>query len=473
MPDRHRILWLLVAAALIGAVWWVLHARSGPSFTRFEDWLIALERAETGAFEEATRWAAREWPRLVEHLPRLAEHDEPRVRALCCKLLADRPTPELETLLLARASDRDWSVRSAAYRALEQLGDAVKPTPMRDTLLAERERVVLAWVQRNTDHNPRDLCEVYAAEKHLQFGQTLADRCAACHARRAVSKVASGNDCDTCHAPLVRQWVGSSHARSLSHLNLVTVDPDTKQPRAWSWGERKGIACGVCHEAKAERAAPTSGACRYEFEPPVVTCATCHPAAEAQWQRWLAGPQPRRLDWPPGAIDLEHRGDRRTCIDCHMPDSPTGRAHDLTARRNPALLAGGVGVDLAAEADHDGRWLVITLTNLAGHNYPTGTRRRALRVYAGFDGAPADLIAELAPDRLPGIDRVEGRAKALAPGERRAWRLPIHAGAGEAVVRLTYVRNRLLAAGVEQMVTERRLPLVPWGRDKPSVGGAG
>ncbi len=469
---RRHIALAVVVLGLLGAAWWAVRTPPAPAYERFDEWLIAIDRVETRAFVEARRWAAADWPRMVEHLPRLAEHSDPRVRALCCELLAERPTAALQALLLARASDRDWRVRSAAYRALKQLGGAVEPLPMRDTPLAQRERAVLAWLQRQAPVAPGELCEVYAADRHLQFGQTLAERCAACHARSATHTLTDGADCASCHGAIAQQWADSSHAQSLSHLRLNTVDPASRQPVAWSWGERRGIACGVCHEAKSVAAPPQPGACRYEFEAQKVACATCHAAAEAQWRRWLTGRQPRRASWPPGAIDLERRGDRQTCTDCHMPDTPAGRAHHLTARRDPALLAGGVSLSLSTERDRTTRQLLVTLTNLAGHDYPTGTRRRALRVYAGFDAAKGTMAAELVPGRLPELDHVEGRSAALSPGERRVIRLPIPESAKHATVRLVYVRNRLLGEAEGLVLVERRLPLTRSPRLEDEFGGS-
>jgi hypothetical protein len=69
----------------------------------------------------------------------------------------------------------------------------------------------------------------------------------------------------------------------------------------------------------------------------------------------------------------------------------------------------------------------LRLINLSGHAYPTGTRRRALRILAG----PSDRPDTATVYRLP----------PLAPGEQREFALPVEGGAATLMIRLQYCRD--------------------------------
>jgi hypothetical protein len=84
---------------------------------------------------------------------------------------------------------------------------------------------------------------------------------------------------------------------------------------------------------------------------------------------------------------------------------------------------------------------------LAGHGYPTGTRRRALRVFVEtVDGRPVGeavsgrLLAELSPVRC-GRTLSQEAQPALAPGERREFAVPLPAGGAVTAWRLLYCRD--------------------------------
>jgi hypothetical protein len=306
--------------------------------------------------------------------------------------------------------------------------------------------------------------------------------------------MAANDVCAGCHAEDHADWAESAHAQSLSHLHLATVNPDTRQPEQMTFGEVRGIGCRECHRVEKEPAAPlpkdatslTACPFRFRLDPkPADSCRRCHGSTAAEWQAWLKGPQPRIATWPPGQIEMDRRGDTRTCVDCHMPPDPAagdkpGRAHTWAARRDVQRLRDGLSATLTLTRGTAAP--TLALINLSGHAYPTGTRRRALRILAGpsGDGAPA-TVADLSPVR-PGRplaaadcvslgtrgtvalgDRGEMAAgpstvaqgdratppptpcaaalPALAPGERRAVPLSVPSGAPAVVCRLLYCRD--------------------------------
>ncbi len=75
----------------------------------------------------------------------------------------------------------------------------------------------------------------------------------------------------------------------------------------------------------------------------------------------------------------------------------------------------------------------------AGHNYPTGTTRRALHLYKQLDDEPERLTATLA-DTPPDVEDSSITGPTLAPGEVRKINLPGRSTHVRA--RLVYARNR-------------------------------
>ena len=377
-------------------------------------------------------WLA--WPEPESDTPApswLADADPARRAAACRHAGVAR--------LIARAGDTDWRVRAAAFAALDRIAQ-LDVLPMRDTPMAQRERVLLRWIEQNVPDLQADLCELYADPAYIEFGQTLVERCLTCHAGPQPAPELSPAQCVACHERAHAEWKASAHARSLSHLQLPTVDPDTRRSALYDFGTRTGMSCVACHEPAGEHAA-----CLATFR--TVACASCHAEADAQWRQWLVGEQPRRVVWPPGTITFARATDTRGCIDCHMPDGE----HRWDARRSLEMLRSGVAMTVRQNDAGDAE---IVLTNLAGHDYPTGTRRRALRLYASINDEPERLIATLCPSRLddasvPGSSaaatsgRPDTPQPALRPGEQRTFTLP--GRPKQMRCRLVYIRDRFVS----------------------------
>jgi hypothetical protein len=463
---------------------------------------IAAGRPE--AVSQAKSAAARDWPAAAPVVWAMLGHDEPQVRAAACIILADHLDASGLAAVLPRASDADWRVRMAAFQALsaaQPLGGEV----LRDTPLDERETLLLQWLDAydakcGTAGLPSrglapatvstagqasratrlygtvlgsDLCELYAADRHLEFGRPLTDRCLACHAGAEPAPYAANDVCAGCHAAACGDWAASAHGQSLSHLRLATVNAATRQPEAMSFGEVRGIGCRECHRVEKEPAAPLSkdatglAACPFRFRPdqkPADSCRRCHASTAAEWQTWLKGPQPRIATWPPGQIETDRSGDTRTCVDCHMPPDPAGgekpaRSHTWAARRDVQRLREGVSATLTVTRGVAAP--TLSLINLAGHAYPTGTRRRALRILAGPPGdeAPA-VVADLSPVR-PGR-RLFAALPALAPGEQRGIAVPAASGAPAVVCRLRYCRDASDPQALVVEIFQAEQDLRPW-----------
>ncbi len=347
--------------------------------------------------------------------------------------------------LIAHTSDTDWRVRAAAYAELAKHAP-IENTPLRDTPINEREAIILDWLARHQPDFASGMCEWYVRPDPLRFGGPLAQRCLACHAGAEPTPKLTDTRCISCHETIHAQWAGTAHANSLSHLPLVTIDPATRQQEPLDFAGRKGMSCVACHEPAGHAAggdAPgTPGApgtpdghgqagCVASFR--TVSCGTCHNEAQTQWQTWRDATRYRRAVWPPGAMELSDE-EPGSCAGCHMPAGE----HLWAARRSVPMLQSGLAVNVSRAPD--GR-VVLTLRNLAGHNYPTGTTRRALLVYAQLDDGPQRLVATLA-DTLPGTTDPAVTGPTLAPGEARAITLPGKPGRVRA--RLLYARNRFV-----------------------------
>jgi Cytochrome c554 and c-prime len=332
--------------------------------------------------------------------------------------------------LITLASDTDWRVRAAAFEAMGRL-DPIDPMPLRDTPIDQREALLLDWLDRNAPTLSSDLCEVYIRPNHLRFGPVLTERCMTCHAGPVPDPGLADTRCADCHHQIHAQWAGTAHANSLSHLTLRSVDSVTRQPGAFDFGDRKGLTCIACHSPEATRNTPgTNTDCLTPFK--AVACSQCHSRTALQWAEWKKKPHYRQASWPPGSIERVNDNKPMTCIGCHMPDGQ----HLWAARRDMALLRGGITMTLRQEGK-DG--LYLSLRNLAGHAYPTGSHRRALRLYIQLDDGPEQLLATLA-DRLNDVSHFPDTSPALQPGETRLLPLPDTTGFVRA--RLVYVRNR-------------------------------
>jgi hypothetical protein len=462
---------------LVVLVWWLMVSPPARR-TRGEslaDLVPAIAAGRPAALDAARRAAAQDWPAAAPTLVSMLHHDEPQVRAAACAILVGHTDEEWLAWLLPRASDTDWRVRMAAFQALASAG-RLQGEPLRDTPLDDREAVLLAWLDAHDASSPAplgpDLCEVYAGQRRVEFGRPLAARCLACHAGAAPARepatarhvavpggdaaaspapFAAADACANCHGAIYQEWAGSAHAQSLSHLHLATVNPSTRQPEQMSFGEVRGIGCRECHRPAGEPAAPVPqdraglAGCPFAFRTDLAagdSCGRCHASTAAEWRAWLQGPQPRIATWPPGEVQTDRRGDTRTCVDCHMPARPAAgkdeHDHAWAARRDVARLREGVAVRMdAGPRDAAEPGVRLTLINLAGHAYPTGTARRALRVMAA--AAEATFMADLSPVRLGRPPH--GRQPALAPGEVRDIRIGIGPDMETLTVRLRYCRD--------------------------------
>jgi hypothetical protein len=427
-----------------------------------------------GAADALRAAASRDWPACARAIADLANHDDPRVRAAAVTVIAEHANDALLALIVPRAMDADWRVRAAAVATLAARGGPGDPPTLRDTPLEIREAWLAAWIK---DHDERadpdlypEICELVAGQKHLEFGRAMVDRCLDCHAGERPEPPAASEACARCHPDAGRTWAESAHAQTLSHLALVTVDAATREARPWDFGPLRGIGCAECHRvARAnplvDPAAERAGECPWIFsetEADEDSCARCHAAVQAQFEAWRAGPQPRREPFPPGRINLKARGDERDCVGCHMPADREGPPpHDWSARRDPAMLREGIDVaavrDAGAAAQEGVRF---TLTNLAGHATPAGTRRRGLQLWAGPEGGEMRLVAAMSPVRAGGA--LAESSPALGPAQQRTVFVEAPAGASAIEWRLVYVRDVFEPARWSVDVTSGRVPLGPW-----------
>jgi hypothetical protein len=360
--------------------------------------------------------------------------------------------------LVARVSDTDWRVRAAAMDLLAKAQPGEAPPILRDSPIEERERWLLGWLAAHDKETNEvllpDLCELYADTPCVEFGPDVVARCLTCHAGAAPAAPALADTCRKCHEAIHGDWANSSHAQSLTHLVLMTVDQKTREPRQVDFGEVRGIGCMECHRTLGKEAAvmPADGSrgtkCPFQFDPkqPAAdSCARCHDTTFAEWKLWRGGRQPRRAVWPPGQIDVEFQGDTRDCAACHMPkrgekDAAGPRQHDWSARRNLELLRGGIDVAATSRVKDTGRQQAkFVFTNLAGHSYPTGTRRRAVRLLAGPGDEEPRPVVTLAPYRAGSPSMVV--QPSLQPGDQRTFDLPLPPATNELIYRIIYYRD--------------------------------
>lgn len=455
---------LMACAVVAGAVWviWSL-SRPGPirPGTTLAELMDAIERGQPNALARAKQLADRQWPQSRQAVQAMLSHDSWRMRAAACEILTTgRPGGEQVGVLVARCSDSDWRVRAVAFAGLSRVRPLPASAALRDAPLDSREQMLLAWLDaydaKSADGLRAQLCELYADIAHTEVGRPIAAGCLRCHAGARPATFAAGDACARCHRQIHTEWAGSAHAQSLSHLRLTTIDPDWRQPEPMDFGEVRGLSCLECHRPDpSQRPISTAStgparACPFKFDraaPPGKSCQRCHATTFGQWQAWREGRQPRRADWPPGQLDLDFRGDKRTCVDCHMRPASAGGGrglpeHRWAARRDAQLLREGVDVRVVpAGGDGGERKARLVLTNLSGHAYPTGTRRRAVRIYAGpASREEPGLIAAICPVR-PG--RVWSDTQpSLAPGEQRSYLLSLPVDTAGVAYRLVYWRDQ-------------------------------
>jgi hypothetical protein len=456
--------WILYAAQaglILAAVclWrWGAGLSSRSPDKTLEQWIPLIERNETDAVSHAVQAASKHWPECAPTVHRMLRHANWRVRVAACRILAEPSDPACVGMLFSRAGDADWRVRTAAFDGLWRIEPLPDPIPLRDTPLEERERLLLRWIERYDALAERpilpDLCEWNAEANHLEFAQPLTDRCLACHAGPQPSPYETMDRCASCHADIHDQWSRSAHAQSLSHLKLPTVNPDSRQTEFLGFGNLRGINCTACHRPAASTSlAGREERCPFSFRTPTSeTCAQCHAATYREWKTWRKKEQPRRKNWPPGEIELRPPGDIVGCAKCHMPKAPASKgnnaaSHHWSARRSPEFLRSGISVRVIPLAGEKGLQRVrLTLTNLSGHAFPTGSRRRAVRLYAG-EPEKEKIITTLSPARLPKPWR--DAQPSLAPGEQRSYILTLPPDTDSIRYRLTYCRNQNKDADAE------------------------
>jgi len=458
-PQRFRRRGIVpgTVAALL-ALWFLWPALKPTDVPPPRPWpqlIDGIQRGRPEALARARAAALAEWDTHRSRILDMLVHDHWRVRSGGCRILAQRNDPSLLPWLVPRASDHDWRVRDAAFGALDAVRPLPTAAPMRNTPLDDRERVLLAWLDAHdaaaqTPLGP-ELCEVYANQPHLQFGRPLADRCLRCHAGAEPTPLGSNSRCAHCHGEVHAQWLRSAHARSLSHLALATVIPETGKVEWMTFDPVQGIGCLECHRVASPPEVPATLAsrptrCPVRFRgdaPAADACARCHASVDRQWRQWQQGPQPRKEAWPTGHVNMAYRGDTRRCVDCHMPRTgePGIRPHHWAARQSTPLLAQAVAVTITPLArEGDRRVIRLTLTNLTGHAFPTGSRRRAVKLFAGPETQqPLPEVVGLSPVR-PGR-RDTGLEPALGPGERRHYDIHVPFHTAHVAYRLLYYRN--------------------------------
>ncbi len=475
-----RLLPVFIATALALALWWGLDRREaayGPQ-TPIDRLIEGIERGDASA-ASALRRRGQAWSDVAPHVAGMLVHPSPRVRTVACELLAGRAAEgDVDALgaLVARASDRDWRVRAAAFRALDAMRAFDETLPARDTPLADRERLLIDWLRADGRAGDvpwlAELCEVYAGAGPIVVGRPMTGQCVVCHVGDRDRRV-NAHSCRDCHEAEHREWSGSAHAQSLSHLRLNTVNPVTRQLERFGFGAVGGLDCTACHRIErrheAAAAAITDSGCVHVFARDVVgdaACASCHGETVRQWRGWSGSARPVAVDWPPGALEWSTRTPVATCVACHMPARDTaggrGRSHAFVARRDSQFIASGVRLTARAPDPRAADTVVrIELTNLAGHAFPTGTRRRAIRVlvYTDSNRDPIE-VAQLVPDRAGNLD--PALEPALAPAEQRRYEFAAPPGARRVEVRLEYVRDRFDAASLRYEFASSAVRLPGW-----------
>jgi hypothetical protein len=292
-PARVRHPWLLAAAgaacaAAIALVAVQRHRGAVAGSATLVDLIPEIVAGRTAAVERAREVAARNWPASAPASLAMLAHDDWRIRLAACHILADHLHEKSPEVLVPRASDTDWRVRAAAFGLLARQVPAGEPPALRDTPMEAREKWLLDWLAAHDQDSPAklapELCELYADARHVEFGPRLAARCLACHAGASPAPPQAADVCRQCHPETHEAWTGSAHAQSLTHLRLATVNPRTREPEPWNFGEIRGIGCGECHRTagpprrEVTAGSPRGSECPFAFDastPAPDTCQRC------------------------------------------------------------------------------------------------------------------------------------------------------------------------------------------------------
>ena len=451
---RKALFGAIAAGGIVAIVLWqarVSRPSGASDAAALAEAVVALRRDDAGAARRVRRIARLQWPACRPLVQAMLNDPHWRLRASACAVLGDQGDRQAIGPLVSRCSDVDWRVRAAAAEALSQQHPMPAAQALRDMPVDQRDQHILDWLETlpaDDDGRVADqLCEVFAGARHVEFSGVMANRCLACHAGPYPRPKTVGGACGACHEAIHQQWDHSAHANSLTHLTLPT--PVDGQVRPMDFGDLRGMDCTACHRVTASRSAVPDGACPYSFADEAIedVCGRCHGPTVEQWRAWQSGPQPRRAPWPPGHLEVRHGDDARDCADCHMApdervpvDARPVPAHHWRARRDPALLADGVALQVVQQAGGpEGTIVRLTMTNLAGHSYPTGSRRRGVHLYAGAVGAAMTPLLTLGPS---GSGRVHtDAAPAQAPGDQRHVDLTVPPDTTEVYYLLVYDRD--------------------------------
>ena len=450
----------LIGLALLGTVmachWWFA-ARS-----RIDADRAAATRPVTPSPSSSTMPSVRD----AALLDTLLRDDVPAVRTSACELIGRSGDARWLPALMVRLTDRQDAVRWSALSAIEALGVLPHSHATRST--RHTPDSALRQLVQQLGHGSLSgltTCEIWAGAGDVHFPPILAETCLDCHAGVRRETVVRSQECQGCHPSVYDEWVRSAHAMSLSHVHIPQPATNPSETAFMSFGDLRGIACVECHATDGDRrVSPGAGQCAYVFIKTDADpgCAQCHAQTYAEWLRWRSGPQPRRLEWPPGEFRADQH-DARGCVDCHMPRLPTTTdkprfEHRWSARRNPRLLREAVHLTVSvAPPTQDPPRQRLIVTNLSGHAFPTGTCRREVSLYVGrtpdrtgatrpssggqgdpVQGAEAVLLRRWAAAR-PGLGPADMSTQ-LGPGERQEISLP--AGSETENYRLNYVRDR-------------------------------
>jgi len=447
------VLVLAVIAAALISFWPARPAESPTTQPAMTDLLADMMSGDARAVERAEAAVRGHDARRFALAAKALNDGNWTARAAGCELLAGRADPQSVAMLLPRVSDSDGRVRMLAIGALSRVHQPPSPLPQKFAPIDDRDAWLLSWLDEYSGQTHSNLsagiCEAYAPAAHVEFGKPLAARCLNCHAGRSPAAISVNDVCAGSHRTIYDQWIRSAHAQSLSHVHLLTPNPSKAQAEWMSFGEVYGINCTECHVVTgqllpATQTAPATspGHCLYDFAeagPPGGSCRRCHASIYAEWKTWRDRPHPRRPEWPPGQVDMNVTGDERSCIDCHMsrpsPDEP--HDHRWAARRDREFLRTGVDVQYAAS--EDGHAPGLSITNLTGHAFPTGTRRRAVRLYAG--SAASEELPLVLTFCIDPLDEPGAGAPVMTPGERRIIQVPLPPDADSLAYRLVFVRD--------------------------------
>ncbi len=237
-------------------------------------------------------------------------------------------------------------------------------------------------------------------------------------------KLAANAACEACHATESAEWRGSLHARAWDDpvfLAAYAIEPlpfcrgchapEAPLDQPSSPARHLGVACISCHVPEAE--AQAEGHTRFvrrAGDPG--GCAGCH-------QFEFPEPQAAAMQ----STVAEHAASKhhdRSCVDCHMPASPSGagRSHAFRVQGDSAMLRRAIE---ASAARVTARVLVVSLVaSGAGHAVPTGDMFRQLEVHAVAGAGPGALsAAPVVLSREFAFARGQGGPRRLQTDDRR------------------------------------------------------